>query len=214
MGNTPYLHSTRHLRRVSLSVVRIFKLKSHRIYTSLLLGLLVVSLGGGCTGIPEGTQAVTGFQLERYLGTWYEIARLDHRFERGLAQVTATYSMRSDGGVKVVNRGYQVAKSQWDEAIGKAYLMGEPNIGRLKVSFFGPFYGGYNILALDKTGYQYALVAGPDRSYLWLLARTPSIEPATLKALVSQAKTLGFPVDELIYVDQSQPPPKPATTKG
>lgn len=153
-----------------------------------------------CTGLPKGTTAVSGFELDRYLGTWYEIARLDHRFERGLTNVSANYSLRDDGGVRVVNRGYNAAKGEWNEAIGKAYFVDTPDIGRLKVSFFGPFYGGYNILELDSENYEYALVAGPDRSYLWILARSPDLSEAVVQSLVAKAKDLGFAVDELIYV--------------
>jgi apolipoprotein D and lipocalin family protein len=174
---------------------------------SLLNAILAggAMLLSGCAVAPDGVQPVSGFELDRYLGTWYEVARLDHRFERGMSNVTATYSMREDGGVKVLNRGYLVDKKEWDTANGKAYFVGEEDVGQLKVSFFGPFYGGYNIIDLDKDGYQYSLVAGPDRSYLWVLSRTPELEPATLTALVDKAASLGFPVDDLIYVDQSQP---------
>jgi len=166
--------------------------------------LAAVSLTG-CTGVPDGVQVVSGFELERYLGTWYEIARLDHRFERGMSNVTANYSMREDGGVKVVNRGYKIADAEWQDATGKAYFVGEPDVGQLKVSFFGPFYGGYNIVELDTENYQYALVAGPDRKYLWILSRTPELDSEVLSALVGRAGELNFPVNELIYVDHSPP---------
>jgi apolipoprotein D and lipocalin family protein len=169
------------------------------------ISLLTIAFQSGCTGIPDGVQAVNGFELNRYLGTWYEVARLDHSFERGMSNVTANYSMRDDGGVSVINRGYKVVKGEWDEATGKAYFIGDADVGQLKVSFFGPFYGGYNILELDKDDYQYALVAGPDRGYLWILARSPNLDPNVLSNLVNKAKTLEFPTDELIYVDHSTP---------
>ena len=89
-------------------------------------------------------------------------------------------------------------------ALGKAYFVSDPDVGQLKVSFFGPFYGGYNIMELDKDDYQYALVAGPDRSYLWILARSPKLDQETLDALVNIAKNANFPIEELIYVDQSE----------
>ena len=168
------------------------------------MALLTAVLQSGCAGAPDGVEVVTDFELNRYLGTWYEIARLDHRFERGLSRVTANYSMRDDGGVSVVNRGYQLSSEEWEEATGKAYFVGAPDIGQLKVSFFGPFYGGYNIMELDKDDYQYALVAGPDRSYLWILARSPKLDQETLDALVNIAKMANFPTEELIYVDQSE----------
>jgi apolipoprotein D and lipocalin family protein len=163
--------------------------------------LLATGLLGGCTSVPDGVQVVNGFELDRYLGTWYEIARLDHRFERGLSQITANYSLRDDDGVQVVNRGYNEEKGEWDEAIGRAYFVDASDVGQLKVSFFGPFYGGYNIVELDKSDYQYSLVAGPDRDYLWILSRTPQMEPDVLQSLVDKARELGFATDELIFVE-------------
>ena len=130
---------------------------------------------GGCLGMPEGVKPVGEFELDRYLGKWYEIARLDHSFERGLEKVTAEYSLRDDGGVKVINRGYSARKGEWKEAEGKAFLVEDASTGYLKVSFFGPFYGSYVIFELERAGYQYAFVSGPDESYLWLLARTPQV---------------------------------------
>ena len=165
---------------------------------------LVALLNGGCAGAPEGLTTVSEFELDRYLGTWYEVARLDHRFERGMSSVTANYSMRDDGGVSVVNRGFEVSKDEWTSATGKAYFVGDSSVGELKVSFFGPFYGGYNIIDLDKDDYQYSLVAGPDRGYLWILSRSPELDPAVLSALVEKAKSMGFVTDELIYVDHSR----------
>ena len=153
-----------------------------------------------CSQLPENIEPVTDFDVNRYLGTWYEIARLDHSFERGLQQVTAEYSLRDDGGIKVVNRGFDTQKQEWDEAIGKAYFVGDKDVGQLKVSFFGPFYGGYNIIALDEA-YQYAMVCGPDRSYLWILARTPDLDQSIVDNLVKAAGGLGFATQELIYVD-------------
>src|SRR5512147_1513697 len=132
-----------------------------------LLAILCLSLCG-CVGIPENVQPVKGFEVDRYLGTWYEVARLDHAFERGLERVTAEYSLRDDGGIRVVNRGFDPVKGVWKEAEGKAYFVGPSDVARLKVSFFGPFYGGYNVIALDRENYRYALVCGPDTSYLWL----------------------------------------------
>ncbi|MBS4050910.1 MAG: lipocalin family protein [Methylomonas sp.] len=163
----------------------------------------VLSLAA-CTGIPEGVEPVTGFELSRYLGTWHEIARLDHGFERGLTQVTAEYSLREDGGVKVLNSGYNAEEQQRQTAEGKAYFIGRPDEGRLKVSFFGPFYGAYNIIALDKAAYRYAMIAGPNTDYLWILARSPSLDGAVLQSLVEKAQGLGFPTQDLIYL-QPQP---------
>jgi apolipoprotein D and lipocalin family protein len=167
--------------------------------------LIPISLVGlfGCTGVPEGIEPVSGFDIERYLGTWYEVARLDHRFERGLSEVTATYNLRDDGGVHVLNRGFNDETGIWKDAKGKAYFIGDPDVGRLKVSFFGPFYGSYNIFELDEQ-YRYAMVAGPDRSYLWILAREPELDTATLERLVGRATELGFPTDDLIFVEHGR----------
>ena len=154
-----------------------------------------------CLGVPEGATPVKGFELERYLGTWYEIARLDHSFERGLDNVTAQYSLREDGGVRVINKGFERSKGKWSEAEGKAFFIAEPSVGQLKVSFFGPFYGAYNVINLDKEAYQWSLVAGPDTNYLWILSRTPVMDKAIVDQLLAQAKSLGFNTDELIFVD-------------
>lgn len=181
----------------------ISKAARRRLVTAM--ALLAAVSQSGCVGAPDGVEVVTGFELSRYLGTWYEIARLDHRFERGMSRITAEYSMRGDGGVTVVNRGYKHSEQAWEEATGKAYFVGDPGTGQLKVSFFGPFYGGYNIVELDKDGYQYALVVGPNRDYLWILARSPQLDQEILDALVEKAKKLNFPTDELIYVDQTTP---------
>lgn len=157
----------------------------------------------GCTGIPDGTEPVADFELNRYLGQWYEIARLDHSFERELDCVTADYSLRSDGGVRVINRGYNLAEQEWKEAEGRAYFIDDENVGRLKVSFFGPFYGGYNILELDDN-YRWALVSGPNRNYLWILSRTPEMNSAEEEYLRQRAAELNFPTDELIDVTQGE----------
>ena len=165
------------------------------------VGLTLVLFVAGCLGTPDGVQPVAGFELERYLGTWYEIARLDHSFERGLSRVTANYRPRDGGGVEVINRGFDAESGDWRETQGKAFLVGDPGVGALKVSFFGPFYGAYNIIALDRDGYEYAMVCGPDRSYLWILARDPELEDAVVQRLVSQAESLGFATADLIFVD-------------
>ncbi|WP_418297025.1 lipocalin family protein [Microbulbifer sp. SA54] len=141
------------------------------------------------------------FALNRYLGTWYEIARLDHSFERGLTNVTAEYSLRDDGGVRVVNRGYSKEKGAWESAEGKAYFVGDPTIAHLKVSFFGPFYGSYIVFDLDKE-YRYAMVAGPSRSYLWLLARKPEVDAQTRQAFLARAAELGFDTSRILFVSQ------------
>lgn len=174
----------------------------------LALGLILT----GCVSIPEGIKPVDHFEVERYLGTWYEIARLDHSFERGLSRVSATYRLREDGGITVLNQGYSATDRAWQSVEGKAYFVEKPDQGYLKVSFFGPFYGAYVVFALDQENYQYSLVAGPNRSYFWLLARNPTIDEKLKNRLVEKARALGFETDQLIFVDQSPvgpPPQKP-----
>lgn len=163
-------------------------------YLCALLALL-----GGCATAPRGLVPVSGFELPRYLGTWHEIARLDHTFERGLINVTADYAMREDGGVKVTNRGYKAAAGEWKQVVGRAYFTGAPDVGQLKVSFFRPFYGGYNIVELDRENYSYALVAGPSTKYLWILARKPELDPAIIKRLAARAGELGYDTGKLIF---------------
>jgi apolipoprotein D and lipocalin family protein len=171
-----------------------------------MLRLLVVAcllVLTGCVGIPDNVEAVHGFELQRYLGKWYEIARLDHSFERNLISVTADYSLREEGGIRVVNRGFNTRSGKWEQAEGRGYILDQPDIGRLKVSFFGPFYSGYNIIALDKQHYRYAMVCGPNRSYLWILARQRTLDKQTMSRLLEQARDHGFAVEQLIFVPQS-----------
>ena len=155
----------------------------------------------GCVGTPDGVRPVQNFELDRYLGTWYEIARLDHSFERGLSNVTANYSLRDDGGVRVINRGYDANKGEWDEAEGRAYFVGDDDQGFLKVSFFGPIYSSYIVFELDHEDYRYAFISGFNTSYLWLLAREPEIDDALLERFRSRATELGFDLSELILVE-------------
>lgn len=159
---------------------------------------------------PPGVEAVTPFDLQRYQGRWYELARLDHSFERGMTDVSATYTPQADGSVRVVNRGFAAASGQWREAVGKALFTGAPTTGSLKVSFFGPFYGGYHVAALDPD-YRWALVLGPDTSYCWILARDKQLDAAQRDAIVARAQALGVDTHALIWVthkrqDPAQPP--------
>jgi apolipoprotein D and lipocalin family protein len=160
----------------------------------------------GCMGMPDAVEPVSDFELNNYLGKWYEIARLDHSFERGLNQVTAEYSMRSDGGVAVLNRGYSESKNTWKEAEGKAYFVNSATDGYLKVSFFGPFYGSYVVFELDHENYSYAFVSGPSTEYLWLLSRTPTVAPETMEKFIHMSAARGFATDDLIYVQHAAAP--------
>ena len=167
----------------------------HKLLLSLALLLLAA-----CTSAPQGITAVNNFDADRYTGKWYEIARLDHRFERGLTAVSAEYRLREDGGIDVINRGFDAQKDQWQTANGKAYFVKDSTTGHLKVSFFGPFYGAYVIFGLDED-YQVSYVAGPDRDYLWLLARQPQISDDQKQAFVAEAHANGFNTDALIWLD-------------
>jgi len=164
--------------------------------------LLMIILLGSCTGIPDDLRAVDGFEVNRYLGTWYEIARLDHRFEKGLENISATYTMRDDGGINVLNKGWNQQKKQWKQIEGKAYFVDHADKGRLKVSFFGPIYSGYNIIGLDKKDYSYSVVTGYDKSYFWILSRTKQLPKPVLDKLIDQAKKQGFETEKLIFVKQ------------
>ena len=173
------------------------------LFSRFAMATLLVTLAG-CLGMPKDVEPVDNFELQRYLGKWYEIARLDHSFERGLEAVTAEYSMREDGGVRVINRGYSPSEDSWEQAEGRAYFVDGKDTAYLKVSFFGPFYGSYVVFNLDKDNYQYAFVSGPDNDYLWLLARTPTVSEALINDFVEAAQQRGFDSQALIFVDQSQ----------
>ena len=170
-----------------------------------IAALAAVVLLGACTGVPEGLTPVKDFDGERYLGTWYEIARLDHSFERGLSKVSATYSRREDGGIRVLNRGFNSAEGEWSEAEGRAYFTQGPEVGALKVSFFGPFYSGYNVIAIDPD-YTYALVAGASLKYLWILSRETSIPDDIKSKYLKIAQDIGYNVADLLWIEHNKRP--------
>ena len=160
----------------------------------------MVCLLFSCNSIPEKATAVHPFNKEKYLGKWYEIARFDFRFERDLNQTTATYSLNKDGSIKVLNQGYNYKTKEWKSAEGKAKFAGNDTIAMLKVSFFGPFYAGYNVLALD-SNYQYALVGGSSLDYLWILSREKTIPDSIKTAYLSIAQQIGYDTQKLIWVE-------------
>ncbi|WP_241597661.1 lipocalin family protein [Rosenbergiella epipactidis] len=168
-----------------------------------LIGLGSLALLSACQTMtpPSGVKPVTPFDVEKYQGKWYEVARLENRFEKGLTHVTATYRLQKDGTVTVINRGFNPKKGQWSESIGKARFTGSHDRAALKVSFFGPFYASYNVIALDED-YQTALVCGPDRSYLWILSRQPHLTATSRQTLLVKAKQAGFAIDQLLWTDQ------------
>jgi apolipoprotein D and lipocalin family protein len=159
----------------------------------------------GCTGIPEGLEPVKDFEPERYMGKWYEIARLDHSFERNLNNVSAIYTRKENGDIRVQNRGFNTKTGAWKEIEGNARFLVNETVGSLKVSFFGPFYGGYHIIGLDRQNYSYAVVAGPNRSYLWILSRKPTLAEPIYHKLVARADALGFDTAQLIRVEHNLP---------
>ena len=153
----------------------------------------------GCTGIPEGIEPVTDFDQERYLGTWYEIARLDHSFERGLSEVTATYRANPDGSIAVLNRGFDQEEARWREAEGVARFVDSSTVAHLKVSFFGPFYGSYIVFELGEN-YEHAFVSGFNREYLWLLSRSPEVSDTLRNEFLETITKLGFAPDDLVWL--------------
>jgi len=168
----------------------------------IILLFLVSLVLTACSGMPDNITPVKKFELDRYLGKWYEIARLDHSFERGLEKITAEYTLREDGGISVINRGYSPKDDEWNVAEGKAYFVNGDNEGYLKVSFFGHFYGSYVIFELDEENYQYAFISGPNTSYLWLLSRTPTLPKEVINRFIQITKELGFSTSDLIIVNQ------------
>ena len=175
-------------------------MKTKNFIKSSFLGIFSILTFNSCSTIPDGAKAVKPFDKEKYLGKWYEIARFDFKFERNLNNTTANYSINEDGSIKVVNRGYNYEKKQWKEAIGIAKFIGKPDVAMLKVSFFRPFYSGYNVIALDSE-YKYALVAGKNSSYLWILARETTIPETVKQNYLKIAENLGFKTSSLIWVE-------------
>ena len=165
----------------------------------LSFSLLILTALSACTGMPDGVEPVTGFDKSRYLGTWHEIARLDHSFERDLVDVKAEYSLRDDGAVRVINSGTDSTTGERKVAEGHAKFVGDDGTAHLKVSFFGPFYGSYIVFELDPE-YRYAFVAGYNTNYLWLLARETNISEDIRKRFTDRAGDLGFAVDDLVWL--------------
>jgi apolipoprotein D and lipocalin family protein len=177
--------------------------------TRVMMAMLALGLSA-CASVPAGLTPVADFEVERYLGRWYEIARLDHRFERGLSEVTAEYRLRDDGRISVVNRGWQAERQRWRQAAGRARFIGARDVAHLGVSFFGPFYSSYVVFELD-ADYRHALVAGSRRCCLWILAREPLLPEATRRQLEERLREAGFDPATLIWVEHGrvEAPPRP-----
>jgi apolipoprotein D and lipocalin family protein len=144
-------------------------------------------------------EVVKPFDQKRYLGKWFEIARLDYVWERNLDNVTATYSLREDGKILVDNKGYNFKKEKWEESIGKARPIRNENEGSLEVSFFGPFYAAYNVVEIS-TDYKYALVVGKGTEYLWILSREKTIPNDVKELFLKKAVSLKIDTNKLVWV--------------
>lgn len=179
------------------------QMKGKQIIGFTLLGITAFALLKSCRTIPKNVTAIEPFTVEKYLGKWYEIARFDFRFEKGLNSTTADYSLNDDGTIKVVNRGFDYKKEQWKQSVGKAKFVSSKDKAKLKVSFFGPFYSGYNVIALD-ADYKYALVCGKNRDYLWILSREKTIPEKIKNDYLQIAKNYGFDISKLIWVEHNQ----------
>lgn len=162
-----------------------------------------VILLSSCQSIPKKAEPIENFNLNRYLGTWYEIARFDFKFEKNIDNSVAQYSLKKSGKVGVLNSGYNYKKEKWTSAEGKAKFRGDKSTAALKVSFFGPFYSGYNVIALDND-YKYALVAGKNLDYLWILSREKSIPKEIKSKYLAIAREVGYETSKLIWVKQDK----------
>lgn len=164
------------------------------------MGLVTVYLLSSCKTIPKKAVAVKPFDSKKYMGHWYEIARLDFKFEKNLNNTTADYSKNTDGSIKVVNKGYNFKKDEWKESTGKAKFVSAEDEAKLKVSFFGPFYSGYNVIAID-ADYRYALVAGKNLDYLWILSREKTVPEKVKQDYLQKATEIGYDVSKLVWVE-------------
>ena len=171
----------------------------------IYLLLIIATMTGllSCSTIPKGAVAVSPFEKEKYLGKWYEVARKDFKQERHMNNVTAEYSLNDDGTIKVVNRGYHTKDEEWQEAIAKAKFVDDENTAKLKVSFFGPFYSGYNVIAIDDE-YQYALVAGQNLKYLWILSRDTTVPEDVRDNYLKIAQGIGYDTTDLIWIEHNR----------
>ncbi|HET7818376.1 MAG TPA: lipocalin family protein [Bacteroidia bacterium] len=169
----------------------------------ILLMVLFITGFSACSTIPDGAIAVKPFDKKRYLGKWYEIARMDFKYEKDLNNTTATYSLNENGTIKVDNQGYNTKTGEWKQAIGKAKFVGEENTAMLKVSFFGPFYSGYNVIAIDDE-YRYALIAGESLKYLWILSRETNIPVEIKDKYLKIAQEIGYNTADLLWVQQDK----------
>jgi apolipoprotein D and lipocalin family protein len=179
-----------------------------KITQHIILLLVAISLASiySCQSIPKGASVVQNFDAKKYVGTWYEIARIDFKQEKNLNNTVAQYALKNNGDIKVMNSGYNYIKQEWKNAVGNAKFRGNTTEGALKVSFFGPFYSGYNVFAVDKD-YKYALVGGKNFDYLWILSREKTIPNATKEKYLKIATDLGYNVNNLLWVEHDKDNP-------
>ncbi|MDR4951246.1 lipocalin family protein [Chryseobacterium sp. ES2] len=177
----------------------------NRIILIVILWFVLLNSMTSCSSMPEKAQPVRQFDVNRYLGTWYEIARFDYYFEKDLDNAMAQYSLNADGSVVVVNSGYNFKKNKWVSVDGTAKFKGDKDVAVLKVSFFWPFYAGYNVVALED--YKYALVAGKNLDYLWILSREKTIPENVKQNFISKAQEIGYDTSKLIWVKQDKKSP-------
>jgi lipocalin len=172
------------------------------VFCSLFAAVLFAGCGTDKAFV-EGLPRIMSFDVQKYMGVWYEVARFQHSFEKDVQKTTATYTLRPDGTVDVVNAGVLISDpSKRSEAKAVAHIVEGDRLGYLRVSFFRPFYGDYRIIALDEKNYQYALVTSSSRDYLWILSRTRTMDAAVYNGLVETAKRSGLDTSKLFQVPQ------------
>lgn len=181
-------------------------MKNKKIILGIALAAVATALLTNCASIPKKAKAVTNFDADKYLGTWYEIARFDYRFEKNMDNVAAQYSLKNKGKIRVFNSGYDYEKGTWKSSTGEAKFRIDKTVGALKVSFFKPFYAGYNVVAIDEE-YQYALVAGRNLKYLWLLSRKKTIPETIKQSYLKLAEDIGYDTGKLIWVKHDKENP-------
>lgn len=181
-------------------------MKNKKIILGIALAAAATALLSNCASIPKKAKAVRNFDANKYLGTWYEIARFDYRFEKNMDNVTAQYSLKDNGNIKVFNSGHDYEKATWKSSTGEAKFRVNETVGALKVSFFKPFYAGYNVVAIDEE-YQYALVAGRNLKYLWLLSRKKTIPETVKQSYLKLAEEIGYDTSKLIWVKHDKENP-------
>ena len=174
------------------------KLLQISVFTAL--SLVTVTSFSSCktASVPNHIKVVTPFDIKKFDGTWYEIARFDFKHEKDLSNVTANYTLKENGGVQVLNKGYNYVKNKWEEAKGKAKFTTSNKDGSLQVSFFGPFYAGYHVVMMEPD-YETALIFGDTTDNIWILSRTKTISEATKQKYLTHAKKAGYDLNRMVW---------------